>query len=287
MEPFVSMSDSGTLFIVATPIGNLDDITLRAIEVLKSVDLIAAEDTRHSKVLLQRIQVDTPLVSYHDFSTEQASRKIIEELLSGKSIALISDAGTPLISDPGYRLVSQARANDIAVIPIPGPSAVTAALSVAGIPTDRFAFEGFLPNKTAARLARLRELKDEARSLVFYESTHRILSSIEDMQSVFGPERLLFVGRELTKKFESHFKGTIPDCQLWLQKDENAQKGEFVIVVAGSDAATAQDELLQEALQLVTKLLPHMPMKTAVALACDITGAKKNALYQLALALES
>jgi len=284
MEPLSTTNASaGTLYIVATPIGNLDDITLRAIEVLKAVDLIAAEDTRHSKVLLQRIQVDTPLAAYHDFSSEQAVRKIIDDLAKGKSIALISDAGTPLISDPGYRLVSLARDHGLTVIPIPGPSAVTAALSVAGLPTDRFVFEGFLPSKTAARQGRLGELKDESRSLVFYESTHRILSSIEDMQTVFGADRILFVGRELTKKFESHFRGSIADCLIWLQKDENARKGEFVLIVAGGEAGLLQDRVQQEALQLVAKLRPHMPMKTAVALACDITGAKKNALYQAAL----
>ena len=285
-EAFAIMSHSGTLYVVATPIGNLDDITLRAIETLQQVDLIAAEDTRHSKVLLQRLQINTPMVSHHDFSSEQAIKQIIDELQQGKSIALISDAGTPLISDPGYRLVSLAREQAIAVIPIPGPSAITAALSVAGLPTDRFAFEGFLPSKSAARLARLHELRFDTRSLIFYESTHRIVSSIDDMQTEFGPQRLLFVGRELTKKFETHFNGTISDCLVWLQSDANQQKGEFVIIVAGSEVASAQQQLQQDALHLVARLREHLPMKTAVALATELTGAKKNALYQLALEQE-
>lgn len=277
------MSQSGTLYIVATPIGNLDDITLRAIQILQQVDLIAAEDTRHSRVLMQRLQVNTPMASHHDFSSEQAVQNIIRDLLQGKSIALISDAGTPLISDPGYRLVSLAREQSIPVIPVPGPSAVTAALSVAGLPTDRFAFEGFLPSKSAARLARLHELRFDTRSLVFYESTHRIVSSITDMQSEFGAERALFVGRELTKKFESHFKGSMADCLSWLQSDANQLKGEFVVIVAGCDAAFVQESLQQDALRLVQLLRAHLPMKTAVSLASEITGAKKNALYQLAL----
>lgn len=277
------MSQSGTLYIVATPIGNLDDITLRAIQILQQVDLIAAEDTRHSRVLMQRLQVNTPMASHHDFSSEQAVQNIIRDLLQGKSIALISDAGTPLISDPGYRLVSLAREQSIPVIPVPGPSAVTAALSVAGLPTDRFAFEGFLPSKSAARLARLHELRFDTRSLVFYESTHRIVSSITDMQSEFGAERALFVGRELTKKFESHFKGSMADCLSWLQSDANQLKGEFVVIVAGCDAAFVQESLQQDALRLVQLLRAHLPIKTAVSLASEITGAKKNALYQLAL----
>lgn len=280
------MSRSGTLYIVATPIGNLEDITLRAIETLRQVDLIAAEDTRHSKVLMQRLQVDTPMASHHDFSSERAIQNIIHELHQGKSIALISDAGTPLISDPGYRLVSLAREQAIPVIPIPGPSAVTAALSVAGLPTDRFAFEGFLPSKSAARLARLHELRFDTRSLVFYESTHRIISSISDMQTAFGSDRELFVGRELTKKFESHFNGSIADYLSHLQSDANQLKGEFVIIVAGCDAVLVQEQMQQEALRLVARLREHLPMKTAVALASELTGAKKNALYQSALESE-
>ena len=281
------MSTPGTLYIVATPIGNLDDITLRAIEVLRQVDLIAAEDTRHSKVLMQRLQIDTPMASHHDFSSDQAILKIISELQQGKSIALISDAGTPLISDPGFQLVRLARAQAIPVLPIPGVSAVTAALSVAGLPTDRFAFEGFLSSKSAARKARLSQLCTETRSLIFYESTHRIVSCIADMQEIFGADRQVFVGRELTKKFESHFNGGLEQCLHWLEGDANQVKGEFVIIVAGCDESLLQERALSNALQLVVRLRAHLPMKSAVALASEVTGAKKNALYQLALDQES
>ncbi len=277
------MLQPGTLYVVATPIGNLDDITLRAIQILKQVDLIAAEDTRHSRVLLQSLQIETPMASHHDFSSDLAIQGIIRDLLQGKSIALISDAGTPLISDPGFRLVNLAREQSIPVIPVPGPSAVTAALSVAGLPTARFAFEGFLCNKSAARLSRLQELRLDTRSLIFYESTHRIVSSITDMQTAFGADRRVFVGRELTKKFESHFNGNIADCLRWLCADENQQKGEFVIIIAGCNAEDAQKILLQDAIQLVKQLREYMPMKTAVTLACEFTGAKKNALYPLVL----
>jgi 16S rRNA (cytidine1402-2'-O)-methyltransferase len=277
---------TGTLYIVATPIGNLEDITQRAISVLQSVDLIAAEDTRHSKVLLQRIQVSTPLVSYHDFSSDMAINKLLTELEHGSNVALISDAGTPLISDPGYRLVKLARERGIGVLPIPGASALTAALSVAGLATDRFVFEGFLPSKAAARLARLREFQLETRSVIFYESTHRIVESIAAMCEVFGPSRRVFIGRELTKKFESHCNASLADSLQWLQADSNQQKGEFVIVLDGCDAEQLQQHHETRALELVQRLRRDMPMKSAVTLASELTGAKKNALYQRVLAAD-
>lgn len=277
---------TGTLYIVATPIGNLEDITQRAISVLQSVDLIAAEDTRHSKVLLQRIQVSTPLVSYHDFSSDTAINKLLTELEHGSNVALISDAGTPLISDPGYRLVKLARERGIGVLPIPGASALTAALSVAGLATDRFVFEGFLPSKAAARLARLREFQLETRSVIFYESTHRIVESIVAMCEVFGPSRRVFIGRELTKKFESHCNASLADSLQWLQADSNQQKGEFVIVLDGCDAEQLQQHHETRALELVQRLRRDMPMKSAVTLASELTGAKKNALYQRVLAAD-
>jgi 16S rRNA (cytidine1402-2'-O)-methyltransferase len=277
---------TGTLYIVATPIGNLEDITQRAISVLQSVDLIAAEDTRHSKVLLQRIQVSTPLVSYHDFSSDTAINKLLTELEHGSNVALISDAGTPLISDPGYRLVKLARERGIGVLPIPGASALTAALSVAGLATDRFVFEGFLPSKAAARLARLREFQLETRSVIFYESTHRIVESIAAMCEVFGPSRRVFIGRELTKKFESHCNASLADSLQWLQADSNQQKGEFVIVLDGCDAEQLQQHHETRALELVQRLRRDMPMKSAVTLASELTGAKKNALYQRVLAAD-
>ncbi len=277
------MTAQSKLFIVATPIGNLDDFSLRAIEVLKAVDLVAAEDTRHSKKLLQHYQIDTPMVSYHDFSDLTETLKLIELLQAGKSIALISDAGTPLISDPGYRLVSEARSADIPVLPIPGASALTAALSVSGLPTDRFSFEGFLPAKQVARVKKLQLLELDSRTLVFYESPHRIQASLADMTAVFGESRKTFVGRELTKKFESHFLGDLQQCLQWVEADANNQKGEFVIVVAGNDDDKDEDSKLQQAMAIVHTLSADLSMKRAVALASEITGTRKNLLYDKAL----
>lgn len=277
------MSELGILYIVATPIGNLGDISLRAIEILKSVQLIAAEDTRHSKILMQSIQVDTPLVSHHDFSSEAASEKILAKLLAGQSIALISDAGTPLISDPGYKLVCLARAQSILVVPVPGASAVTAALSVAGLPTDRFVFEGFLAAKGGPRQKRLQALAREKRTIVFYESPHRIVVSVEDMGEAFGKDRQMFIARELTKKFEAHFLGCIADCLEWLEQDSNNQKGEFVVIVAGCDEEEEEARIQQQALEIVSLLRQEVSMKKAVAIASQITGARKNRLYEAAL----
>ncbi len=277
------MADKGTLYVVATPIGNLDDISKRAIEVLGSVSKIAAEDTRHSKKLMQAIGVATPLLSYHDFSGKAVGSKIIAALQSGASVALISDAGTPLISDPGYKLVCRARALGLQVIPIPGACAVTAALSVAGLPTDKFAFEGFLPHKSAARRARLQALAAESRSLVFYESPHRIVESIADMQQIFGSSRWVFVAREISKKFETHCLGTTTDCLAWLQQDSNQRKGEFVIVVAPCDELEVEARKLQQAVALVKSLRRDISMKRAVAIASEFTGARKNQLYSAIL----
>lgn len=277
------MSDSGTLYIVATPIGNLDDISRRAIEVLNSVDLIAAEDTRHSQKLLQSIQVDTPVVSHHDFSADSAINRILDKLESGSSVALISDAGTPLISDPGYKLVSLARQKNLSVIPIPGASALVSALSVSGLATDRFTFEGFLPNKVQARQKRLLGLADEQRTMVFYESTHRIMESLMDMGMAFEEQRLIFIGRELTKRFESHFLGTAAACIEWLGGDANQQKGEFVVIVAGCDAQLEEARRHEQAMDIVRLLRSEVSMKKAVSLASKISGARKNLLYEAAL----
>ena len=278
-----NMSTQAKLFIVATPIGNLDDFSFRAIEVLKAVDLVAAEDTRHSKRLLQHYQIDTSLISYHDHSDLSETLKLIELLEAGKSIALISDAGTPLISDPGYRLVTEARSKGIPVLPIPGASALTAALSVSGLPTDRFSFEGFLPAKQVARVKRLQLLEVDSRTLVFYESPHRILVSLSDMNSVFGDSRKAFIGRELTKKFESHFLGSLQECVHWVRSDGNNQKGEVVVVVAGNDDAKDEDLKLKQAMTIVQSLGKELSMKKAVALASEITGTRKNLLYSKAL----
>lgn len=277
------MNESGTLYIVATPIGNLDDISRRAIEVLASVDLIAAEDTRHSQRLMQSIQVDTPLVSHHDFSAGPEIDRILERIESGSSVALVSDAGTPLISDPGYKLVSLARARNLAVVPIPGASALITALSACGLPTDRFTFEGFLPSKAAARQKRLAKLVDEERTMVFYESTHRILDSLTAMRAAFGEQRLIAIARELTKKFESHFLGTAGDCVAWLAADTNQQKGEFVVIVAGSDEQLEEARRQERGMEIVRLLQPELSMKKAVSLASKISGARKNPLYEAAL----
>jgi len=277
------MSESGTLYIVATPIGNLDDISRRAIEILKSVDLIAAEDTRHSQKLLQSIQVGTPVVSHHDFSADSAINRILDKLEAGSSIALISDAGTPLISDPGYKLVRLARQRNLSVIPIPGASALVSALSVSGLATDRFTFEGFLPSKAAARQKRLLGLADEQRTMVFYESTHRIMESLSDMSLAFEEQRLIFIGRELTKRFESHFLGTAAEYTQWLSGDANQTKGEFVVIVAGCDEQLEEARRHEQAMDIVRLLKSEVSMKKAVSLASKISGARKNLLYEAAL----
>ncbi|HJN96123.1 MAG TPA: 16S rRNA (cytidine(1402)-2'-O)-methyltransferase [Gammaproteobacteria bacterium] len=277
------MKQYGTLFIVATPIGNLGDMTQRAVDVLANVDSIAAEDTRHSGKLLQKLKNSVPLVAYHDFSSESAVSKILQQIQAGQSIALISDAGTPLISDPGYKLVKQARDLGINVLPIPGASAVTAALSVAGLPTDKFVFEGFLPKKAQARSKRLTELADESRSMVFYEAPHRIIGCIAALGTVFGDDRRIFIGRELTKKFESHFVGNTSGALVWLQEDRDQQKGEFVIVLAGCQQQEAQSRKLRQAVELVACLRRDLTTKRAVAIAIEITGARKNQLYDLVI----
>lgn len=275
--------ENATLYVIATPIGNLDDMTARAIGILGQVDLIAAEDTRHSKPLLDHFGIDTALRAYHDFSTEQAVSALVRELQAGRSLALISDAGTPLISDPGYTLVKTVREAGFEVIPVPGVSALTTALSVAGIATDRFSFEGFLPAKTGSRKNRLAQLQAEQRTLVFYESPHRIRESIQDFAAVFGADRRLFVGREMTKKFESHFYGSLNDCLHWLTADNNQQRGEFVLVVAGCSSDEVEAGRLARALEWVGKLSADMSTRKAVSLASEITGARKNSVYDAVL----
>lgn len=277
------MDSEAKLYIVATPIGNLDDMSVRAIDVLKQVDLIAAEDTRHSKRLLQHFAITTPLTSHHDFSSEAESQKLLDQLLSGKSIALISDAGTPLISDPGYGLVARARALVIDVYPIPGASAVIAALSVAGIPCDRFRFEGFLPARSAQRCRRIEALGRDATTTVFYESPHRIAACLQDMATTLedSTRRRVFVARELTKKFESHFLGSLQEAVAWIAADENNSRGEFVLVLEGSaeDSKSEEEAAMRRAEQLATRLSQDLSMKRAVALAAEIAEVRKNALY--------
>lgn len=274
---------AGILYIVATPIGNIDDISSRAIEVLRAADVIAAEDTRHSKLLLGRLNISSKLVAYHDHNDDYVSSKFVENLIAGKSIALISDAGTPLISDPGYKLVKLARESGVCVMPIPGACAITAALSVAGLPTDRFCFEGFLPAKSAAREQRLADLSKEPRTLVFYEAPHRIVAALMSFGKVLGGERLVFLGREITKKFESHFYGSVAEAVEWLNSDSNNQRGEFVIVLSGVESSLAVAEDQAAAFRIAKLLETEMSLKRAVALASEITGVRKNQLYQAML----
>lgn len=271
----------GTLYIVATPIGNLQDISYRAVETLKSVNWIAAEDTRHSAPLLQHYGISTKTVMLHDHNERDKTATLMMMLQRGESIALISDAGTPLISDPGYHIVSEARSLGVTVVPIPGPCAAVAALSVAGLPTDSFHFEGFLPAKSVARLTRLMELKEVMSTLVFYEAPHRILETLTAMQEVFGSERRVVVARELTKLFETVHAGTFAETLQWIQGDPNQQRGEFVLVVHGAPDKTP--EQVSEAQRILGVLLAELPLKQAVELAVTITGQRKNDLYDLAL----
>ena len=278
-----SNSTFGTLYVVATPIGNLDDMSVRALRVLKDVALIAAEDTRHSIRLLQHFGIQTPLAPCHEHNERDEGGKFLARLQAGEDVALISDAGTPLISDPGYHLVRQVRAAGVQVVPVPGACALIAALSAAGLPSDRFIFEGFLPAKVAGRRARLELLKEEPRTLIFYEAPHRILECLQDMEAVFGPERNALLARELTKTFET-LKG-LPLAQLrqFVEADSNQQRGECVVIVAGWEAPTGDEAVSADAQRVLDLLLEEMPLKRAASLAAQITGVRKNLLYQLAL----
>ncbi|MEQ8953479.1 MAG: 16S rRNA (cytidine(1402)-2'-O)-methyltransferase [Gammaproteobacteria bacterium] len=277
----------GTLYIVATPIGNLGDISQRAADVLAQADVIAAEDTRHSQKLLQYLDIaNKQVLACHDHSRPGEVERLLQLLQQGKDIALISDAGTPLISDPGYGLVNIARQHHIAIFAIPGASAVTAALSVAGLATDRFVFEGFLPAKNAARLGRLQDLQLERRTMVFFETPHRIMAFLQDAITVFGGHRLAFLGRELTKKFEQHYGQDLASIQGQLQQAPAQQKGEFVVVISGCTEQDSERARLAQAMDLVALLRPHLSLKQAVGRACEYTGARKNSVYEQALLLE-
>jgi len=276
---------SAQLFVVATPIGHLDDMTYRAIDVLKSVALIAAEDTRQSAQLLKHYNITTPLTACHDHNENNKIDYLIEKLQSGENMALISDAGTPLISDPGFKLVRAAQEKGIRVIPVPGACAAIAALSAVGLPSDRFSFEGFLPSKSSQRLAQLEKLKDETQTLIFYEAPHRILDSIKDMAKVFGSERPVGFAREITKTFETIKKMTLGELVTFIEADHHQQKGEIVVVIGGS---IQQKDIDQEKLdQLLSRLLQDLSVKAASQLAADLTGIKKKVAYQRALELQS
>ncbi|WP_338479644.1 16S rRNA (cytidine(1402)-2'-O)-methyltransferase [Pseudomonas trivialis] len=276
-------STAGSLFVVATPIGNLDDISSRALKILREVKLIAAEDTRHSQRLMQHFGISTPLAACHEHNEREEGSRFITRLLAGDDVALISDAGTPLISDPGYHLVRQARAAGITVVPVPGACALIAALSAAGLPSDRFIFEGFLPAKTVGRRARLQAVEEEPRTLIFYEAPHRILECLQDMELVFGGDRLALLARELTKTFETLKGLPLQELRAFVEGDSNQQRGECVVLVAGWTAPESEDAVGSEAMRILDLLLKEMPLKRAAALAADITGLRKNVLYQVAL----
>jgi 16S rRNA (cytidine1402-2'-O)-methyltransferase len=280
-----SNTKAGRLYVVATPVGNLLDITRRALEVLQSVSLVAAEDTRHSRKLLAHYGIGTPLQALHEHNERTATRGLLRRLEAGADIALVSDAGTPLISDPGFHLVRTVREAGLQVIPVPGPSALTAALSVAGLPTDRFCFEGFLPAKQAARRLRLQELRDVTATLVFYESSHRILASLGDMLAVFGPDREATLARELTKTFETIHQAGLAELHARVAADSDQQKGEFVVLVHG--AAKPEATVIDAATErMLTLLMAELPLRQAAALTAQISGLGKNALYEHALRLK-
>ena len=278
-----SKSTVGTLYVVATPIGNLDDMSARALKVLNDVALIAAEDTRHSLRLMQHFGIATPLAACHEHNERDEGSRFIARLLAGDDVALVSDAGTPLISDPGYHLVRQARAAGVRVVPVPGACALIAALSAAGLPSDRFIFEGFLPAKATGRCSRLEHLREEPRTLIFYEAPHRILECLQDMQAVFGDTRPALLGRELTKTFETLKGAPLADLTAFVANDPNQQRGECVVLVAGWVAPAGEEAVSGEALRVLDLLLAEMPLKRAAALAAEITGVRKNLLYQAAL----
>lgn len=268
---------TGRLWVVATPIGHLDDMSARAVEVLKRVERIAAEDTRHSAPLLARYGIATPTTALHEHNEREEVERLLARLRAGAELALISDAGTPLISDPGFRLVRAARAAGVTVSPVPGPCAAIAALSVAGLPSDRFVFEGFLPAKAAARRERLAELAGEARTLVFYESSHRVRECLDDMAAVFGAARPAVLARELTKLFETVLDGTLAQLQARLAADPNQERGEFVLLVGGREAG--EDERLAEGRRVFALLREELPPARAAKLAAAITGARRKELY--------
>lgn len=272
----------GTLYVVATPIGNLGDLSPRAREVLGSVTLIAAEDTRHTRQLLQSFGIDTALTSLHDHNEAHKSGELVERLQRGESLALVSDAGTPLISDPGFDLIALARERGVAVVAIPGACAAIAALSIAGLPADRFVFEGFLPAKSAARRARLEALAAESRTLIFYEAPHRLREVLEDLAVVFGAERRASLSREITKRFETTYGGTLGQLQAEAAQDADMVRGEIVIVVAGA-ATAVSDAVSLNAEQVLRALLIDLPPSQAAKIAARITGEKRSELYERAM----
>lgn len=273
---------SGILYIVATPIGNLQDITQRALTVFEEVDLIAAEDTRHSGLLLSHYGIKKPFFALHDHNEQQKADVLVEKLQQGLNIALISDAGTPLISDPGFHLVRKCRQAGIKVVPLPGACAAVTALCASGVASDRFCFEGFLPAKSKARQDKLKNLEKEDRTLIFYESTHRILDSLADIEAVFGKERYVVLAREITKTWESIEGDEVATLRQWLAEDPNRTKGEMVLIVEGAQIAE-QQEISPQAVKALKLIAAELPLKKAAAIVAELYGYKKNALYQFGL----
>lgn len=274
---------SGALYVVATPLGNLEDFSPRACRILQEADLILAEDTRYSAALLRHFGIGTAVVAFHEHNEKKSISRILERLRSGEDIALISDAGTPLINDPGYELVAAAHTAGIRVVPIPGPAALICALSVSGLPTDRFVYEGFLPARAAARRQRLAELAAEPRTLVFYEVPHRIRDSLKDMIECFGPDRLATLAKELTKYHETVRRGTLAELLTWLNVEPERLKGEFVLLIRGNTTSPAADEA--ECRRVLEILLRSMSVREAAAAAARILNQSKNRLYAMALEL--
>ena len=275
---------SGILYIVATPIGNLQDITQRALNIFLQVDLIAAEDTRHSGLLLSHYGIKKPFFALHDHNEQEKAHVLVEKLKQGSNIALISDAGTPLISDPGFHLVRRCREAGIRVVPLPGACAAISALCASGIASDRFCFEGFLPAKSKARKDKLEDLAEEARTLIFYESTHRISDALADMQVVLGDDRYVVLARELSKTWETIVGDTLKNLRQWLAEDPNRTKGEMVLIVEGKAKSEGNDDISPQAVKALKLIAKELPLKKAAAIVAELYGYKKNALYQFGLA---
>ena len=280
------LTEFGKLYVVATPIGNLADMTFRAVEVLKQVDLIAAEDTRHVKMLLQHYGITNKLVSLHQYNEDKASSVLLEKLRAGQSIALVSDAGTPLLSDPGMPLVKMVKDAGLDVVPIPGACALIAALSAAGLPVTQFSFEGFLPRTSSARKAFFLEKLTQPTTWIFYESCHRILASLHDMAEIVPLDRQIVIARELTKLHETIVKTSLGNALELVAQNDNMRKGEFVVIVDGAVADKKEQIISAEQEKLLQVLLRECSIKTAVAMAVEITGLRKKLLYQAALALD-
>ena len=281
----MSVHQVPTLYVVATPIGNLQDISLRALEVLKTVDAIAAEDTRHTSHLLSHFAIQKKLIAVHEHNEQKSAQVLLERLQAGESIALVTDAGTPGISDPGAIVVDVLREAGVSVVPVPGASAVVAALSASGITANGFMFQGFLPASGSQRRKVLEGLKAYVSTLVFYEAPHRIIECVEDLATVLGPERRITIAREITKTFETFHRCALQDAKMWLESDPNQQRGEFVLMVEAA-ALVEQADISEDVGRILRLLLADLPLKQAVKLATEITGVKKNILYEYALKLK-